>query len=48
MEMKDTLDVCEAEVIGENIGMDEEHPDIWMASFTIWFEIVSKNTDGHG
>ena len=26
MEMKDTLDVCEAEVIGEKIGIDEVHP----------------------
>ena len=26
MEMTDTLDVCEAEVIGEKIDMDEVHP----------------------
>ena len=26
MEMTDTLDICEAEVIGEKIGMDEVHP----------------------
>ena len=26
MEMTDTLDVCEAAVIAEKIGMDEVHP----------------------
>ena len=28
MEMKNTLDVCEAEVIGDKIGMDEVHTNI--------------------
>ena len=28
MDMKDTLDICEAKVIGEKIGMDKVHTNI--------------------